>query len=113
MISIRGYNIEPGLRIDRNDTVKGIGGGIVVYTKSGLSVKTEQVENNFNQYCRFTVMNSSNTKNLEITAIYRSPNSTWENTESMMELINSSGENSIIIGDLNIPTIDWMKGTTG
>ena len=73
MLNINGYSIEPNLRIDRTDTANGIGGGIIVYCKTGLTIKPSSV-NDFIQYCRFEIVDKSNKNNLEITVIYRSPN---------------------------------------
>ena len=38
ILQIPGYTIEESLRKDRQDTVNGIGGGIIVYVRLGLTV---------------------------------------------------------------------------
>ena len=42
MISIPGYNIA--MRLDRNDTYNGIGGGLLVYAKDDLTLSFENSE---------------------------------------------------------------------
>ena len=37
MLNMDGYFIEPDLRMDRRDTINGIGGGLLVYVKEGLN----------------------------------------------------------------------------
>ena len=37
-LGINGYQLETELRIDRTDTVNGIGGGLLVYSKLGLKI---------------------------------------------------------------------------
>ena len=46
------------------------------------------------------------------TLFYRSPNCTDENTESLAELIRLTENNEVMIGDLNLPCIDWINGTS-
>ena len=36
-LNMDGYFIEPDLRMDRGDTINGIGGGLLVYVKEGLN----------------------------------------------------------------------------
>ena len=72
MLNVRGYYIEPELRVDRNDTMNGIGGGLIVYIKKGLIIKPSSIINSFNQFCQFELVNEDNRKqNLNITLIYR------------------------------------------
>jgi hypothetical protein len=55
LLNIPGYEIDEDLRRDRCDTNQGVGGGLLVYVRSGLSVLTLDSHNgiDFNQYCRF------------------------------------------------------------
>ena len=43
--------------------------------------------------------------------IYRSPNSPVEEFTKLAELIRGAEKNSILIGDFNLPQINWMEGT--
>ena len=44
MLNIPEYFIEPELRLDRTDTMNGVGGGLLVYVKDSLIVKPIPVE---------------------------------------------------------------------
>ena len=108
ILTINGYFIEPNLRIDRLDTANGIGGGILVYLRTGLKVLCLDNNSDFNQFCQFKLISNNASETLTFTVIYRSPNSSKQNTEKLCDIINSlSGEKNIIIGDFNFPHIDW------
>ena len=49
--------------------------------------------------------------NLTVTLVYRPPRSRNKNTEELCKLFENSGDNSIIIGDFNFPTINWNELT--
>ena len=86
MLNIEGYYIEPDLRMDRSDTMNGIGGGLIVYIKNGLIVKPLPVENSFNQFVQFDVVNNDDicaARSLNITLIYRPLSSRDENTDEL------------------------------
>lgn len=109
MLNINGYFIEQELRVDRNDTLHGIGGGLLVYVRNGLIVKPSNIDNAFNQFAQFELLNKEDRRiNLNITLVYRSPSATAENTTELCKLIEKSGPNSIFIGDFNFPAIDWV-----
>ena len=115
MLNIEGYYIDPDLRLDRKDTLNGIGGGLIVYIKEGLIVKPTSAESNFNQFVQFEVVNKDDictTRNLNITLIYRPPSSRDENTDELCKLISTAGKNSIFIGDFNFPGINWEFETS-
>ena len=120
MLNIPGYFIEPELRLDRTDTMNGIGGGLLVYVKDNLIVKPIPVENNFNMFKRFEIISNESkddgrfkTKpNLTVTLVYRPPRSRNENTQELCKLFRNSGENSLFIGDFNFPTINWSDQTS-
>ena len=107
MLNISGYYIEPELRLDREDTANGIGGGLIVYVKNSLSIKPNPLNCPFNQFCRFNIIGNKN--DFEVILFYRSPNSPSHNNEKLIELINHSSDNCLIIGDLNIPSINWTS----
>ena len=115
MLNIEGYYIEPDLRMDRRDTMNGIGGGLIVYIKNGLIVKPLPVENNFNQFVQFEVVNNDDScaaRSLNITLIYRPPSSRDENTDELCKLFDKASKNSIFIGDFNFPGINWEYETS-
>ena len=107
MLNIPGYYIENELRKDRSDTANGIGGGLIVYAREGISIRPIHTQCNFNQFCKFVVQSSGKDDDIEFTLYYRSPNSSSENNAALESLISRSGKNNIIIGDLNMPEINW------
>ena len=109
MLNIEGYYIEPELRVDRQDTHNGIGGGLMVYVKEGLSVKPKKHNSPFNQMCTFELKAENGQDDINFVLYYRSPNSKQENTDYLEEIINSCPKNTLIIGDLNMPEINWAS----
>ena len=115
MLNIEGYYIEPDLRMDRRDNLNGIGGGLIVYIKNGLIVKPLPVENSFNQFVQFDVVNNDDicaARSLNITLIYRPHSSRDENTDELCKLIEKARKNYIFIGDFNFPGINWEYETS-
>jgi len=111
ILSIPDYYLEPNLRFDRCDTQLGIGGGLLVYVKNGLSVLPIDKNSDFNQYCSFKILNSDKSTNIIITLLYRSPNSAVQNNELLCEMIDNLPVNEphILVGDFNMPEIDWTN----
>ena len=109
LLNIPNYYIEPKLRCDRNDTVNGIGGGLLVFVRNGLTVLPIDDNSDFNQYCKFKVLDQKLDTNFYITLAYRSPNSTTENNDKLCDVINNLSDNDfeLIIGDFNMPQVDW------
>ena len=109
MLNIKNYYLEPNLRCDRSDTLHGIGGGLLVYVRYGLTVLPCDNNSVFNQYCNFKLLNSKNSVDLIFTLVYRSPNSSRENSDKLCELIKNLDDNNphVIIGDFNMPDVDW------
>ena len=111
MLSLDGYNLETELRKDRQDTLNGIGGGLLVYSKQGLKIIPNSNQNNFNQFCSFKIKGQKEEDDINITLIYRPPSSNQENVEHLCDLISSAPDNTLIIGDFNFPGIDWTNYT--
>ena len=103
-LAIDGYEIQTDLRVDRADTTQGRGGGLLVYTKSGLTVTKLDHCYGFSQYCCFKL------KDITFYLVYRSPNATGDSIDLLAELIRSAGNNSVLIGDFNLPDVDWQAG---
>lgn len=114
MLKVTNYTLETELRKDRTDTHNGIGGGLLVYSKNGIKVKPCEARNpnNFNQYCYFQVLGKKQAETLDLCLIYRSPNSTEENTDNLCKLIQNNPKCNFI-GDFNLPDIDWLNKTSG
>ena len=103
-LSIDGYELQTDLRSDRNDTAQGRGGGLLVYSKNGLKVTKIECNVTFNQYCCFTI------SDITIYLVYRSPNATVEAMAGLIDLMKSVRKNTIVIGDFNLPDINWSTG---
>ena len=112
ILQIPGFNIDDSLRIDRTDIVNGIGGGIIVYVRNGLTVlSNDKINYSYNQYCSFDIL-KSDSESLNTIAAYRSPNTTNENTEKLCKIAKNMSGNSILIGDINLPKINWKLQTS-
>jgi hypothetical protein len=111
-LAIEGYNMENELRRDRTDTHNGLGGGLLVYSKSGLALrKNDRFDNNeFNQFCAFTIMTA---EPMNVIVVYRPPNSGRNNLTQLCNIIENMEQNSLAIGDFNLPDINWETGTSG
>ena len=109
LLSIPGYHLDQNLRCDRTDTHYGIGGGLLVYCKIGLSILPCDSESDFNQYCSFKVLSADKTVDFIVTLVYRSPNCSDFNTDLLCDLVSglSDTESHFIIGDFNMPDVDW------
>jgi hypothetical protein len=94
--------------MDRENTAGGRGGGLLVYAKNGLKVFKLDKVTEFDQYCKFLICN------VTFYLVYRSPNSppppTTEVIHSLENLLKSVNKNSVMIGDFNLPDVDWMEG---
>jgi hypothetical protein len=111
LLNIPNYYIDAKLRVDRNDTYNGIGGGLLVYVRNGLHILTCDNNSDFNQYCTFNLLNDDKTTDFVVTLVYRSPNSNQENTDKLCELLKNlpEADNHFIIGDFNMTGIDWRN----
>ncbi len=109
-LSLHGYSLETDLRRDRQDTRNGVGGGLLVYSRKGMKILPLDINNNFNQFCSF----STGTKrdSLNFVLAYRPPSSGTENTNKLCELMRELPMNSVIIGDINMPGINWETMTS-
>jgi hypothetical protein len=91
--------------MDRSDTAQGRGGGgLLVYSKNGLKVTKVECNVTFNQFCCFTI------SDITIYLVYRSPNATVEAMAGLVDLMKSVKKNTIVVGDFNLPDIDWSTG---
>ena len=107
--SIPGYDMAA--REDRNDTERGRGGGILVFTSRNIHVCKNNVNTEFNQYVSLRM--KCRNEEINIHAIYRSPNSKKENDDELCKWVENMNGTNIIIGDLNYPDIDCENGTSG
>ena len=112
MLNIPGYFIDPDLRKDRTDTIQGIGGGLIVYSREGLAVKPVEYDSVLNQFVSFQVLTRNKQSPLNISLIYKSPNSSNENNEELCKFVENHKNNMLIFGDTNYPNIDWELGVS-
>ena len=62
------------------------------------------------QFCELKLKTA--TEDLHIVLVYRSPNSSKENTDKLCQMIKMLKKNTILIGDINLPGIDWKSATS-
>ncbi len=110
LLSVPGYEIVQDLRRDRSDTHHGMGGGLLVFTKPDIKILPLDIGNNFNQYCSFNICNEQDS--WTIILVYRPPSSSLENNIMLAELIKNAPTNTILLGDFNLPGIDWEHLTS-
>ena len=108
-ISIDGYDIVPDLRCDRGETAGGVGGGLLVYVKREIRLVPLDATSRFYQHCRFQILTGG--EKLNFILIYRPPSTGTDNTELLYDLVESVGRNTFIIGDFNMPGINWVTDT--
>ena len=111
MLNLPNYVIDDELRMDRTDMAGGIGGGLLVYVRSDVTVKALPCISEFNQYCKFQLLSFVANDPLDITLVYRSPNSSMENTAELAKLIENCGNKCLFISDLNLPNMCVENGT--
>jgi Reverse transcriptase (RNA-dependent DNA polymerase)/Endonuclease-reverse transcriptase len=106
MIQIPGYRIEG--RKDRLDTKNGVGGGLVFYVKDCYQIVPGNADlGDFNQYSTLTLSTKCGPLNLVL--IYRPPSSNAANFSSLVQLMENTKPNTILIGDFNMPGINWEE----
>ena len=106
-LKIKGYELVA--RSDREDTVGGRGGGILVYGKKEINCWRVEAECEFNQRVSIKVKLEAKTE-MTMHCIYRSPNSTRQNDEALCRWIGTLEANRMLIGDFNLPGIKWEEG---
>ncbi len=102
-LNIQGYSIE--MRLDRTDTSRGRGGGLIIYIKNGLTIAPLDISNSVKQCLLFKC------QEINFALIYRSPNAHRAETANIVNLLSCLPSNTIVIGDLNYPSIDWVGKT--
>ena len=103
-LALPSYELKKDLQIDREDTAGCRGGALLVYSRNGLKILSIDKEVAFNQYCSFKV------QDITIFLVYPPPSRGPASVKALTELVNSAGKDSIVIGDFNLPEIDWQAG---
>ena len=109
LLHINGYEIVA--RLDRMDTDRGRGGGIIVYAKPEIDIWMLEANTPFHQQVSLKMKNGC--KELSLHVIYRSPNSKKNNDDDLCKWIAEMRGPSVLLGDFNFPDVDWMSGTAG
>ena len=81
-------------------------GGVAAWKRQGPGPKV-LYRDQFNQIKGFQALKLVMESNIAILCFYRSPNQTKEEIEETIEFFKKIPENTIIVGDLNIPETDW------
>ena len=76
-----------------------------MYSKAGLKVLSIDNVEPFHQYCMFMV------KGVTIFLVYRPPSGGAETISELANLVRTAGKDSMLIGDFNLPDINWQAGT--
>ena len=117
-IDIDNYHIVT--RCDRADTTAGIGGGLIVYSKTNINVsevKSTNIDSSFNQYSQIKLKSDEDHEDIQVYVIYRphklynDDNNVKRNNENLINLIKSARGHSIFIGDFNYRDIDWLNNS--
>ena len=102
VLNVDGYEIIA--RHDRNDTEKGRGGGIMIYTKTCINITEIECSTGFNQCASIKMKLGNEEVNLHV--IYRSPNSKKTNDDDLSNWVKQMSGTNILIGDFNFPDVD-------
>jgi hypothetical protein len=86
------------------DREVGRGGGLAVYAKNGIKILKLDHTVNCIQLCKFLV------NDITVSLVYRPPSAPTESITELEEAVKTAGKNSLLIGDFNLPNIDWEKG---
>jgi Reverse transcriptase (RNA-dependent DNA polymerase)/Endonuclease-reverse transcriptase len=106
-LSVPGYELNQDLRIDRTNTDRGRGGGLLVYSKKELIVNVLSIDAEYDgfQCCKFKV------EDIVMYLVYRSPSSGPNSISGLAQLLRQAEKKCIFFGDFNLPEINWEDGT--
>ena len=101
-LCFNGYILQS--RKDRQDTLNGRGGGVILYTREGLTCCPIESNWLYKQTCGAVV------NGVEVHVVYRSPNASIEDNHALNSFLENRKPNSKITGDFNYPGVDWNAG---
>jgi hypothetical protein len=104
-LTIPGFELQTDLRVDRSDTGGGRGGGFLVYSKTRLQILKLDQSTNLTQVCKFKL------HDMTCYLVYRPPSAGADSVSELVNILKNCEKNSILIGDFNLPAIDWEAGT--
>ena len=86
------------------------GRGIILYVSNKLTCVKKEIEVSFHE-CLVVEVALQTGKVITLGVFYRSPNSNQENCSKLLDYISeiciSTNQNTIILGDFNLPRINW------
>ena len=103
-LNIPGYCLLS--RKDGTDTYDGRGRGILVYTKEGLRASASEKDLTFDQAVEIKI------EDMNCLVVYRSPN-LGDRDHELLSLMSNNGPWDIVVGDFNLPSINWRTKTSG
>ena len=115
------YNLDD-YNMYRNDRIGRAGSGTLLYIRKSLGqrkCKAMATLMNGQEYDSsvWVWVNISKGKKILVGSIYRSPNSSADNNKLLLAMLDHAndiaGENRLLIlGDFNVPNIDWIERET-
>ena len=75
-----------------------------MYTKNGIKILSCDKVVNFHQYCKFLL------NDITVYLIYRPPSGGAVSIDDLTALISAAEKRCILIGDFNLPEINWEDG---
>ena len=115
-LSLPGYQIV--CRRDGRDTAGGRGRGLLVYVKEGIPASELHLEgaDQVTECCGISInWGRGGGEVMKMVLVYRPPETPGGpgdggNTERMCNLLRSLGGRVVVVGDFNLPHIDWDRG---
>ena len=110
-LGIEGYTLYQG---DHSDGKGGLGRGVGMYVHDSLNHSAcPMLENGSFDCSTWSVIKLRDNKSLLLGAVYRSPNSSADNNQLLLEMIRRAAtvkhEYLMICGDFNLPLINWSS----
>jgi hypothetical protein len=106
----------PGYVVSRCDRENRVGGGVLLYSHANIPLSDYEVHDDKvcqAVFCRFETIKTC------ITVLYRPPNASSSSSTALFDFVkkqinqlNDENYQLCIMGDFNLPRIDWNSGTT-
>ena len=110
-LQIDGFNMVSNLEATSRTSIR----GLVLYINNNFTYTVKELDNDFQEYIFIDVILFTGSV-VSIGLIYRSPNSSYQNNILLLKVISefceTSKDNLIILGDFNLPRIDWANNHT-
>ena len=107
-LQIQGYNSVSNIQVANTLPVR----GIILYIKHNYTYTAQEIQTRFQEYLSVEITSSTGSI-ISVCLIYRSHNSSQQNNKLLLKSISDfcaySGNNAFILGDFNLPKIDWTN----